>query len=47
MSDARLRDQFSARGPEVLDRFSEQKFLAQWDAVLEDNSESEVDAILA
>ena len=47
MGDAQLRDQFSARGPEVLDRFSEQKFLAQWDAVLEGNSESEVDAILA
>lgn len=47
MGDAELRDQFSARGPEVLDRFSEQKFLAQWDAVLEGNSESEVDAILA
>ena len=47
MGDAQLRNQFSARGPEVLDRFSEQKFLAQWDAVLEDNSESEVDAILA
>lgn len=47
MGDAQLRDQFSARGPEVLDRFSEQKFLAQWDAVLEGYSESEVDAILA
>ncbi|MED5446721.1 MAG: glycosyltransferase family 4 protein [Planctomycetota bacterium] len=47
MGDAQLRDQFSARGPEVLERFSEQKFLAQWDAVLEGNSESEVDAILA
>lgn len=47
MGDAQLRDQFSAHGPEVLDRFSEQKFLAQWDAVLEGNSESEVDAILA
>ena len=47
MTDDALRSRFAARAPEVLDRFSEQKFLAQWDAVLDGNSESDVDAILA
>ncbi len=46
MSDDALRSRFAARAPEVLDRFSEQKFLAQWDAALDGNSEAEVDAIL-
>ena len=46
MGDAELRARFAARGPEVLERFSEQKFLAQWDAVLDGRSESDVDEIL-
>ena len=46
MSDDELRARFAARAPEVLGRFSEQKFLAQWDAVLDGNSEDDVDAIL-
>ena len=47
MSDAELRARFAARAPEVLGRFSEQKFLAQWDAVLDGRSEHDVDEILA
>ena len=46
MGDAELRARFAARGSEVLERFSEQKFLAQWDAVLDGRSESDVDEIL-
>ncbi len=47
MNDAELRARFAARAPEVLERFSEQKFLAQWDAVLDGQSEHDVDSILA
>ena len=46
MSDTELRARFADRGPEVLERFSEQKFLAQWDAVLDGRSERDVDGIL-
>ena len=46
MGDTELRTRFAARGPEVLERFSEQKFLDQWDAVLDGRSESDVDGIL-
>lgn len=47
MGDSELRVRFSTRAPEVLGRFSEEKFLAQWDAVLDGGTEQAVDAILA
>ncbi|MFP6701725.1 MAG: glycosyltransferase, partial [Planctomycetaceae bacterium] len=46
MSDPQLRARFAARAPEVLERFNEQKFLEQWDAVLDGHDEQFVDNIL-
>ncbi len=46
MSDPQLRARFAARAPEVLERFHEQKFLEQWDAVLDGHDEQFVDNIL-
>ncbi len=46
MTDDQLRQQMADRAPEVLDRFSESRFLAQWDAVLDGDSEEAVDRLL-
>ena len=46
MGDADLRRQFAERAPDVLERFSEERFFWQWDAVLSGRSEAEVQALL-
>ena len=47
MADEALRRQLASRAPEVLERFSEQRFFAQWDAVLDGRAEEYVAAITA
>lgn len=47
MADETLRRQLASRAPEVLERFSEQRFFAQWDAVLDGRTEEYVAAITA
>ena len=47
MADENLRQRLATRAPEVLERFSEQRFFSQWDAVLDGRSEEDVAAITA